>query len=154
MKSKGAVKFFAIALAIVCLFQLSFSFVSWLVERKAERVSNGDPVRKAAYLDSISHEDVYNLLLYKYSYVDVKERELNLGLDLRGGMHVTMQVALDKLLLELSNNHPDPNFRKAIALAKTQQVTSQKGYIDLFYENVKRLNPNTAIATYFRNTKN
>src|SRR5687768_11547792 len=122
MKSKGAVKFFAIALAIVCLFQLSFTFVANRIEKKAESFANGDPVKKRRYLDSVSRETAYNIGIKKYSYLEVKERELNLGLDLRGGMHVTLEVAMEKFLKELSGNNQDPTFNQALGNAKRVKV--------------------------------
>src|SRR6185312_6308966 len=131
MKSKGAVRFFAIALAVVCLFQLSFTFVANYWDRKADTYANkvaisqspSNIARKNAiydsarihYTDSLSRQPVYNILVYKYNYLDVKERELNLGLDLRGGMHVTLEVAEDKLLSQLADTNSNPVFVKALA---------------------------------------
>lgn len=149
MKSKGAVKFFAIALAIVCLFQLSFTFVANRIEKKAESFANGDPAKKRRYLDSVSRETAYNIGIKKYSYLEVKERELNLGLDLRGGMHVTLEVAMEKFLKELSGNNQDPTFNQALANAKKVKVTSQRNYIDIFVEELQKLKPNAQLAPYF-----
>ncbi len=154
MKSKGAVKFFAIALAIVCLFQLSFTFVANRVERKAENFANGDPVKKRRYLDSISRETVYNIGIQKYSYLDVKERELNLGLDLRGGMHVTLEVAMEKFLKELSGNNEDPTFNQALANAKRAKITNRGNFVDVFVEELQKLKPNAQLSTYFSTLSN
>ncbi|MGZ5281157.1 MAG: protein translocase subunit SecDF [Bacteroidia bacterium] len=154
MKSKGAVKFFAIALAIVCLFQLSFTFVANRIEKKAESFANGDPVKKRRYLDSVSRETAYNIGIKKYSYLEVKERELNLGLDLRGGMHVTLEVAMEKFLKELSGNNQDPTFNQALANAKRVKVTSQRNYIDIFVEELQKLKPNAQLAAYFATLEN
>jgi SecD/SecF fusion protein len=117
MKSKGAIKFFAIALALVCLYQLSFTIVTSVIENKAEAYAGGNPEKKENYLDSMAHEPVYNLLLKNYTYSECKARELNLGLDLQGGMHVTLQVSIKDLLLELSNHNENKEFRQALRKA-------------------------------------
>jgi len=170
MKSKGAVKFFAIALAVVCLFQLSFTFVANYWDKKADtfatkianRLAVANPARrnqiydsvKLHYTDSISRQPVYNILVYKYNYLDVKERELNLGLDLRGGMHVTLEVAEDKLLSQLADTNSSPVFVKALAQAKADKIKTQRNYIDLFYEDIKKEDPNVQLHTYFATLAN
>src|SRR4051812_15602014 len=108
MRSKGAVKFFAIAMAIVCLYQLSFTFVTRHVESKARDYANGNPVKEKAYLDSMSTVPVYPLLIKNYTYRECKENEINLGLDLKGGMNVTMEVSLVDLIRAMSNYSTDP----------------------------------------------
>ena len=92
MQSKGAIKFFAIAMALVCLYQLSFTFVTKHWENKAKDYAQGDPIKEKTYLDSISTVPVYNILVKNYTYRECKENEINLGLDLKGGMNVTMEV--------------------------------------------------------------
>jgi SecD/SecF fusion protein len=154
MKSKGAVKFFAIALAVVCLFQLSFTFIAGRIEKKADSYANGDPVKKRRYLDSVSRETALNIGIRKYTYLDVKERELNLGLDLRGGMHVTLEVAMEKFLKGLSGNNDDPAFNRALANAKTAKVTSQRNFIDIFVDELQKVKPNAQLAPYFATLEN
>jgi len=170
MKSKGAVRFFAIALAIVCLFQLSFTFVANYWDKKADtfatRIANtlsaSNPSRKNQiydsvklhYTDSLSRMPVYNILVYKYNYLDVKERELNLGLDLRGGMHVTLEVAEDKLLRQLADTNSNPVFVKALAQAKEDKIKTQRNYIDLFYEDIKKADPNVQLHSFFATLSN
>ena len=170
MKSKGAVKFFTIALAVVCIFQLSFTFVANYWDKKADtfatRIANNlavsNPSRKTAiydsvklhYTDSISRQPVYNILVYKYNYLDVKERELNLGLDLRGGMHVTLEVAEDKLLRQLADTNNSPIFVKALAQAKADKIKTQRNYFDLFYEDIKKEDPNVQLHTFFATLAN
>ncbi|MFN9581656.1 MAG: protein translocase subunit SecDF, partial [Bacteroidota bacterium] len=131
MKSKGAVKLFAIALAVVTVFQLSFTWVTARVEQEAKEFANGDPVLERVYLDSVARETVYNLGVKKYTYLECKERELNLGLDLQGGMNVTLEVSIADLMRALSNNNPDPQFNQALALATERQRTTQKDYVTL-----------------------
>ncbi|MBW7846306.1 MAG: hypothetical protein H3C45_11875, partial [Bacteroidia bacterium] len=94
MKSKGAIKFFAIALAIVCAYQLSFTWFTYRAENAAKEFANGDENLERAYLDSIAREPLINLGFKKFTYLECKERELNLGLDLQGGMNVTLEVSL------------------------------------------------------------
>lgn len=154
MKSKGAVKFFAIALTVVCIFQLSFTWKTYLVEKEAKEFANGDPQKERAYLDSIAREPVFNLGFKKYTYMECKERELNLGLDLQGGMNVTLEVSLGDLLRSLSNNNPDPVFNKAIALANEKIKTTPKDYVTLFGEAYKELDPNAKFAAIFANQNN
>ena len=145
MKNKGAVMFFTIAFAAVCLFQLSFTWIASNWDTKAEKFAHGDIEKKRHYLDSLGNGHVF----LQYNYMDVKERSLNLGLDLRGGMHVTLQVNMNDLLKQLSGNNPDPTFNKAITMANEQRKTSQRNYIDLFDESITQLNPNFKLATVF-----
>jgi len=106
MKSKGAVKFFAIALVLVSIFQLSFTWKTRQIENDAKEFANGNPDLYRTYLDSVSRSPVYNFLgIKKYTYLQCKERELNLGLDLQGGMNVTLEVSLADLVRGLSNNN-------------------------------------------------
>lgn len=154
MRSKGAIKFFAIALALVSLFQLSFTFVSWLQEEKAEEFADGNPVLYRQYLDSIAHQPVYDLLVKDYTYMEVKERSLNLGLDLQGGMHVTLEVSLANLVRGLANNPSDEGFNEALALAEERAEVSQAPFLELFYEAYQELNPDQRLATFFATLEN
>lgn len=174
MQNKGIFKFFGILLALVCAFQLSFTFIASNIESKAKKfadnqevqqlateMSNGNEslriviedsivrVRERYYLDSMSHEVVYNILLRKYTYKDVKERELNLGLDLKGGMNVMMEVSNVAILKALSNNNNDSTFVAALNIASMEQKNSTKDYVTLFYDAYKKLNPNGKLAAIF-----
>lgn len=174
MQNKGAIKFFAIALAIVCLFQLSFTFFSKRVEKKAVEYSMNDAAKSQArelakgnavlepilldsiskareryYLDSMSGEVVYNILLRKYTYQEVKERELNLGLDLKGGMNVTLEVSVVDIVRALSGNSTNPVFTQAIDLARERQKTSQTDFVTLFGEAFAEVDPNAQMAAIF-----
>ena len=102
MQGKGVVKFFAIVLALVCLYQLSFTWVAHKVEDDAKAYAKGDTAKVTSYLDSMSQVPVYPFLKHNYQYV--KQRELALGLDLKGGMSVTMQISLGELVKKLSND--------------------------------------------------
>jgi SecD/SecF fusion protein len=154
MKSKGAVKLFAIALSLVCIFQLSFTWITNKVESEAKEFAEGDPIKERAYLDSVARVPVYNLGFTKYTYLQCKERELNLGLDLRGGMNVTMEVSIGDLIVSLSNSNPDPTFRKAIDITNEKIKTSRKDYVTLFGETMTELDPNVKLAPIFTNQAN
>jgi SecD/SecF fusion protein len=154
MKSKGAVKFFAIALAVVSIFQLSFTWVTYRAEQKAKDFANGDLVKERYYLDSISRDVIYNIGLAKYTYLQCKERELNLGLDLQGGMNVTLEVSLSDLVKALANNNPDAAFNKAVEAAKEKQKTSTKDYITLFNESYNEVAPGGKLSAIFANPSN
>ena len=155
MKSKGAVKFFAIALVLVSIFQLSFTWKTRQIENDAKEFANGNPDLYRTYLDSVSRSPVYNFLgIKKYTYLQCKERELNLGLDLQGGMNVTLEVSLADLVRGLSNNNPDPNFNKAIAQAAEAMKTSQKDYVTLFGEAFNEIAPNAKLSPIFANPSN
>ena len=92
MQNKGAIKALAIVFGLIFLYQLSFTLVTKSVEKKAAKYAQGDEAKENYYLDSVSNVNVYNLLVKKYTYRDAKEREINLGLDLKGGMNVTLEV--------------------------------------------------------------
>lgn len=174
MQNKGAIKFLAIIFALVSIYQLSFSYCTRKVEKdakvyadhpsvyeEAKRLSNGDVTleklildslmldRERAYLDSMMGENIMNLLIRKYTYKDCKEREINLGLDLKGGMNVTLEVATADLLKVLSGYNQDPNFNKAIDMASEKQKTSQTDFIDLFYESLQEIAPGEKLASFF-----
>ncbi len=152
MQGKGVVKFFAIVLAIVCLYQLSFTWVAHKVENDALAYSKGDSTKNKAYLDSISSQPVYPILKHDYQYV--KQRELSLGLDLQGGMSVTMQISLNELVKKLSNNNVDPIFNQALQAATADAVKDQRDYIILFVNEYEKLNPNGKLAAIFSTKDN
>lgn len=152
MQGKGVVKFFAILLAVVCIYQLSFTWVADKVENDAHVYAKGDTTREKGYLDSISTQPVYPLLKHTYQYV--KQRKLALGLDLEGGMSVTMQISLNELVKKLSNNNPDVVFNQALAAAQADTKTSQADYITLFVNEYEKLNPNGKLAAIFSTKDN
>ncbi len=147
MQSKGAVKLFAILLSLVCLYQLSFTYVTSRVEKNAKAFSNGDPIKEKAYIDSINTQPVYPLL--GFTYKKCQENEINLGLDLKGGMNVTMEVSLVDLIRSMANNSKDGTFNKALENAQRSQANSQKDFVTLFTEEFKKLDPNARLAAIF-----
>lgn len=155
MQSKGAIKLFATLLALVCLYQLSFTLVTRSVESSAREFANGDPAKEKVYLDSIGPKGVYNIGFKNYSFRECKERELNLGLDLKGGMNVTMEVSVVDLVRSMAGqNQNDPTFKKAIDGALTAQRNSDKDFVTLFGEAFQQADPNAKLAAIFANIEN
>lgn len=174
MQNKGAIKVFAIALAIVSLYQLSFTFVTQRVEKKANEYANNEvtvnlakkmaqdndillgyyldsisDARETYFLDSMDNVVVYNILIDKYTYRDAKEREINLGLDLKGGMNVVLEVSVVDIIQALSGNSKDPVFVQAMQLAREKQKNSQKDFVTLFGESFNEVDPNAQLASIF-----
>ncbi|MDB4927061.1 protein translocase subunit SecDF [Mucilaginibacter sp.] len=152
MQGKGVIKFFAIVLTIVCIYQLSFTWVAHKVEKDAATYAKGDTAKVKAYLDSVSSLPAYPVLGHTYQYC--LERELALGLDLKGGMNVTMQISLAELVKALSNNNPDVVFNQALVNATADTKTSQSDYITLFVNEYEKLNPNGKLASIFSTKDN
>lgn len=152
MQGKGVIKFFAVLLAVSCLYQLSFTWVTKKVEKDAEVYSKGDEQKKRAYLDSIANQPVYPVFGHSYQYC--KNKELALGLDLKGGMNVTMQIDLADLIRELSDKNPDPDFNKALSAANVDAKTSPANFINLFMDEYKKISPNGKLAPIFSTKAN
>ncbi|HUZ61889.1 MAG TPA: protein translocase subunit SecDF [Hanamia sp.] len=164
MKLKGLVWFFAIMLILISVYQLSFTWVvnSHENEMKAKAIRfvtrshpgiSGDAkdelVQKtfAHYLDSTRDDKIYPLL--GTTYQKCKENELSLGLDLQGGMAVTLNVSLDGLLKSLSNNPKDPRLLKALGTANNEKLNSNEDFITLFGQAFKQQNPGTNLSEIF-----
>jgi len=150
MQNKGAVKLLAVLLTLVCIYQLSFTLVTKNTEANAKKYAKGNLIKESNYLDSISGKTVYNLLwLRKFSFKECKEREINLGLDLKGGMNVILEVSVPDLILSLSNYNKDTTFQKALEKAKKMRMKSQKDFITLFGEAFKEVDANARLAAIF-----
>ena len=149
MQSKGAIRLLAIVLALVCLYQLSFTLVTRNVENNAREYAKGDVLKEKIFLDSMATKGVYNLGLKDFTYIECKEREINLGLDLKGGMNVTMEVSVVDLIKTMSNHSTDPSFNKAIDRALEMQKNSQKDFVTLFGIAFKEIDPNGKLAAIF-----
>ncbi|KKX51871.1 protein translocase subunit SecD [Sphingobacterium sp. IITKGP-BTPF85] len=154
MQGKGLIKFLVIAVSIACLYALSFTFVTRKVERDAENYAQGDMAREKSYLDSIAGEVVYNLGFAKYTYREAKAQELALGLDLKGGMNVTMEISIDELIRNLADNPKDEKFNAALTAAISKSKTSQKSLVNLFIEEYKAAGSTTPLSTYFATKDN
>jgi SecD/SecF fusion protein len=149
MQSKGAVRFLAIALAIVCLYQLSFTLVASYWDNKIHTEAAGDSAREKVLMDSMATAPAYNLLVKKFTLNEVRENEINLGLDLKGGMNVTLEVSLADLIRSLSNYSKDGTFNRALDEAQRATVNSQKDFVDLFYDSFRKLDPNARLSAIF-----
>jgi SecD/SecF fusion protein len=150
MQNKGAIRLIAIALALVCVYQLWFSLETYWVRKDAENFSKGDKVKEQRYLDSLAGKGVYNFLFLKdYTYKECLDRELPMGLDLKGGMNVTLEVSVIDLIRALSNSSKDVTFNKALALAKENQKSSQDDYLTLFEKAFKQIDPGAKLASIF-----
>jgi SecD/SecF fusion protein len=152
MQGKGFIKFMAILLGIVCVYSLSFNFVTSKVEKDAKAYAKGDPAKEKAYLDSMSTIPVYPVFGFDYQFC--KAKEINLGLDLKGGMNVTMEISLGELVKSLANHTDDANFNKALATAQMQLNAGGKDFIGLFVNEFEKISPNVKLADYFSNQDN
>ena len=142
MQNKGFVKVFAVLLTLVCVFYLSFSFVTRYHMDKAAQ----DPKGEAHYLDSMQNEKVY---LGSYTLKQCREMEIGLGLDLKGGMNVILEVSVPDVVKALADNKTDEAFNKAVAEASKQSITSQDDFITLFVKEYKKQAPNGKLAELF-----
>ncbi|MBA4154971.1 protein translocase subunit SecDF [Flavobacterium sp.] len=133
MQSKGLIKFFAILFALVCIYQLSFTFVANKVKDDAKAFAGDDVLKEVKYLDSIGREKVFSLGFTDYTYNEVKDKQINKGLDLEGGINVILQISVKDILSGLANNSQDPTFNKALADATRNQKGNQT-YLDAFFE--------------------
>lgn len=149
MQNKSFISLFALVFAIVCLYQLSFTWIAQGVEKDAVEYSNGDEFKEKAYLDSISSEPIYNIGVKNYTYNECKSREINLGLDLKGGMNVTLEVSFVDVIRSMSNYNKDEAFNSAINLAVNKQLDSQDDFVTLFAQSFTELNPEGKLASIF-----
>ncbi|WP_417370023.1 protein translocase subunit SecDF [Flavobacterium beibuense] len=128
MQNKGLIKFFAIIFAIVSIYQLSFTFVSNGIQEDAKAAANGDSQKELAYLDSIGKQEVF----LGYTYNQVRDKQINKGLDLEGGINVILQISVKDILKGLANNTTNPVFNKALDVASQEQQGNQD-YLDAFF---------------------
>jgi len=159
MQNKGLIKVFAILFALACIYQLSFTFITSKVESNAESYATNkieesednyaEKRNKAAqnYLDSIANEPYFAGI----TYADAQQKELNKGLDLKGGINVTLQISVKDLLIGLANNSEDKNFRKALQNADKRLSESQENYSKLFFEEFNKLDGKLASPDIFAN---
>ena len=145
MQNKGLVITLAACLALVSAFYLSFSFVTSSYDKKAAAYAQGDAAKEYQYLDSVAGETVW----FGYTLKECREKELNLGLDLKGGMNVQMEVSVPDIIRALSGHNTTENFNKAIALANEKQKSSGADYLTLFFESFYELDANAQLASVF-----
>ncbi len=149
MQNKGAILTFAILLALVSVYQLTFTWKSKQVEKDAIEYAKGNPDQEYHYLDSMSGEVVYNIGVKKFTYKEVKELEMNLGLDLKGGMNVTLEISVVDLIRAMSNYNPDSTFNAALNKTVELQKNSQKDFVTLFGQTYEQMDPNAKLASVF-----
>ncbi|HZH55162.1 MAG TPA: protein translocase subunit SecDF, partial [Sphingobacteriaceae bacterium] len=154
MQGKGLINFLVVIITLACLYSLSFTFVNRKVERDAAAYAQGDIAREKAYLDSMAGEVVYDLGIANFTYREAKANEIALGLDLKGGINVTMEVSLKELVKNLADSPNDPNFNQALDNAEQRTKTSQESFVDLFVDEFKKLSPNTPLAHFFATKDN
>ena len=146
MQNKGFVKVFAVLLTLVCVFYLSFSFVTRHYTSKAKEIANGDPKVEQDYLDSLSNEKVW---LGNWTLKDCREMEISLGLDLKGGMNVILEVSVPDVIKALADNKPDEAFNNALATAAQQAINSQDDVITLFIREYHKTAPDAKLSELF-----
>ncbi|HEY1038157.1 MAG TPA: hypothetical protein VGF30_02055, partial [Bacteroidia bacterium] len=184
MQNKGAINLFAILLGLACIFYLSFTWITRGVEADADAYATsivgkpavvqaakdfaaGDGSKEKAYIDSVKgvyyvqyldsmkNQPVYNIGVTEYTYEQAKGKEINLGLDLRGGINVTLELSVGDIIKGLSNNNPNPAFNNAIAeTQKNLGVNNNKDFVSLFADNYKKLEPNGRLAPLFQTVEN
>ena len=141
MQNKGLITAFAIALGLASLYQLSFTWVANGVESDADAFSAGDANVKTAYLDSMMSQEVYPVL--GFTYAEVKKNEMNLGLDLKGGMNVILEVSVKDVLKGQVANSQDPLFVQALANTDAAQSEGQNNYLNTFFAEFDALSAET-----------
>jgi SecD/SecF fusion protein len=149
MQNKAAIIILAIALAVVSIYQLSFTGATYKVKKDAREFAKGDLVKESHYLDSIGTltKDQWSFL--GNTFKDCQKKELNLGLDLKGGMNVILEVSVEDVLKALSNYSTDKTFNTALARAKQMQTSSQADYLTLFGRAFQEIDPNARLAAVF-----
>ncbi len=177
---RGAIRAFTVLMALSCLFYLSFTFVSNGIDKDAKayaeeyssrkvivdsanRACHGDQVMMKAYLDSvrsrreefylsdsIANENVYNLGLIKYTGAQVRQHAINLGLDLKGGMNVTMEISVPEIIRAMSNYNPSPEFNKSVSDAIEMSKSQQGTFVELFGKAFEKNSPNAKLSAFFQ----
>jgi SecD/SecF fusion protein len=174
MQLKGLIKFFTVVFILVCAYQLAFTVMAKLVDNKAEAfaakglvltapsgLSGSDKInyedsvsaifkqKKRLYLDSVQNETAYNLGIFKYSYKECVDKQLNLGLDLKGGMSLVLEISEEDVLRKLSNNHPDVAFNKSVDEAQKIHAKEGGNFLNIFKQQYEKNAPNGQLANIF-----
>ena len=145
MQNKGFVKILAVCLGLVCAFYLSFSIVTYSYDKKAKEYAGGDAAKEYFYLDSLATEKVW----FGHTLKECREREINLGLDLKGGMNVTMEVSVPDIIRALSGYNTTENFNEAMKMAQQKQQSSGADFLTLFIESYQEIDPDAKLAAVF-----
>ncbi|WP_299397269.1 protein translocase subunit SecDF [uncultured Gelidibacter sp.] len=154
MQNKGLVKLFAVLFGLVSIYQLSFTFKANQIEDRAEQIAalkSDDPTKRAQdearYLDSLSNQEVFNIGVASFTYDEVKDKAMNLGLDLKGGINVILEISVKDILKGLANNSKDPVFNKALDDASELQKNSQNSYVEDFFIAFEKIKGNQKLAS-------
>lgn len=159
MQNKGVIVFLTVIITALCLYYLSFTLVSNGVQQKANEYAtdasgNVDFAKRRAYLDSVWRQPVYNFLGADFTYQEIKETELGLGLDLQGGMHVTLEVSPVEIVKGIAGNPKNDLFNKSVEEAREEAKTSNSKFVDLFYAAWQRNNPGKSLNSIFATAAN
>ena len=154
MRNKGVVIVLTIVITFLCLYYLQFTYQANKIKQRANEYATRaggqiDLTKKQRYLDSLWNKPVYNIFGAEYTYKEIKENELSLGLDLQGGMHVVLEISPVDIIRGLSTNPSDPAFVAAIQKAREMQKSSKSSFVNLFYTAFKDANPNAKLSSYF-----
>ena len=157
MQNKGLIKLFAILFGLVSLYQLSFTWIAGGVENDAKEYALANAKANAEendgralakferkYLDSVANVAVFEKFGLSFSYNDIKDKEINLGLDLKGGINATLQVSVKDILIGLSNNSKNEAFIQALQEASAAQKNSTEPYLDLFFQAFEKISNGTS----------
>ena len=159
MQNKGLVKLFALLFGLVSIYQLSFTFKANQIEDEAKQYAinkiaetetdydSKRSIERLNYLDSLKTQEVFNIGVAAYNYDEVKEKAMNLGLDLKGGINVILQISVKDILVGLANESKDPTFRKALSDAEELQKDSQNTYLEDFFTAFETIDPQAKLAS-------
>ncbi len=159
MQNKGLVKLFALLFGLVSIYQLSFTFKANQIESNAQEIAINKiadteegyralrSIEEANYLESIATDTVFNIGIAKFTYNEVKQKAMNLGLDLKGGINVILQVSVKDILKGLANNTKDPVFNQALDNAAEIQKNSQNTYLEDFFVAFDAIKGDTKLAS-------
>ena len=158
MKNKGFIVFLTLLISFLSIYYLQFTFVSQNIQDEASEFSRDESGninfnKKQKYLDSIWNIPVYSFIK-DFTFKEIKETELNLGLDLQGGMHVTLEVSPIDIVKGLSGNNRDIDFNQALNNAKENIKGTQLNFVDEFYEEFKQISPQKNLALIFSTVSN
>ncbi|MDN3666352.1 protein translocase subunit SecDF [Algibacter miyuki] len=159
MQNKGLVKLFAVLFGLVSIYQLSFTFKAKQIETAAEEAAISKiaeteedyrakrSIEETSYLEAIATDTVFNMGIAKFTYNEVKQKAMNLGLDLKGGISATLQISIKDILKGLANNTKDPVFNKALDDASEIQKNSQNTYLEDFFVAFEKIKGDTKLAS-------
>ncbi len=149
MRNRGAILLFAITLALVSIYQLSFTAATFIVKRDAREFAQGNLVAENEYIDSIADLNKEEWSFLGNTFKECQEKEINLGLDLKGGMNVVLEVSVQDIILALAHHNMDTTFRRALQVAEQSQESSQEGFITLFGRAFEEIDPDARLAAIF-----